>query len=165
MSGSTVRTPRPHARMRGIGLLTLAVLALAAPSPTTAHLAATHQHRAWVRYSVNEYIGITTTQVFEQMKYYQNAGDVWSPTVDSLSCWHDLVPGWITSQCVYSLGSGANYVQLGLQGEFHWGTIGYQQHSFQKALYTDAMQRSCYLDWGVIPTGWTSTCEYGRTLV
>jgi hypothetical protein len=99
------------------------------------------------------------------MQYYQNASDVWGATYNTGYCDHSIVPGWTVSQCVYSVGTGATYVQIAMQGEYHFGTIGYQQHAFTRTYFDNSLTRTCYFDWGSLPPFWSSTCAGGRTNV
>lgn len=151
---------------RGLtAVLALAFLiTVATASPGQAYKGATHQHEQWVKYTILEQFGVTATEVYIRMQYYQNSTYTYSARYDYGRCYHSSFPGWTTKKCTYWLTHASSYEGIDIQGWFHNSccNIDYQQHAWTRAYNDDSAVRKCYLDFGALPYLWSGQCAGGR---
>lgn len=135
-------------------------------APGSAHKAAQHQHEQWAKHTVLEQFGVTATEVYIRMQYYQNTTDVWGARYDDGYCYHSAFPGWTINSCTYWLTSTSTHQQIDITGTFHNSLgIDYKQHAWTQAWDDNSQVRRCYFDWGSLPPLWSTDCQGGRNTV
>jgi hypothetical protein len=156
---------RPSARF-ATGIATVTVLLVFGATPGAwSHSTAKHQHDGWVKHTVLEYAGITTTEVLIAQQYYQDTSRVWNPRYDGGRCYHNYTPGWQTLQCTRDIDNNQyTSVTIEVWGSFaHPSTnISYVQYAWNRAYGNNDFKIHCEISSGSIPSGWRTDCKGGR---
>lgn len=163
MKGAGGPARRRRIAAASVAFLLLSIVVVPA-TPASAYAGSFHIHDAWVKHIVFEQFGLTATETRVQMGYYQTQSAVGGNFFRSGYCYNSSFFGWSIPQCYYYLTNiKPTRVIIDIVGEFHNGSIDYQQHSFVKALSDNRIERNCYFDHGSLPFYWSSTCSSGDT--
>jgi hypothetical protein len=147
-----------------LALVTAALAVTAMASGADAHLAAFHRHHGWVKYTMLEQNGVTSTEIYIRQNYSQNNSAVWDNSYANGYCYHSGFPGWKTIKCQYWKSNSYPYwVRIDVRGEFHH-SVGhdYQQRAYNQANRNNSFVYGCYLEHGTVPWNWSGRCDGGR---
>lgn len=157
-------------------LLATAVLLLGLlPVPSAnAYTGGFHYHEGWTKYTVLEQFGVTATETYIKMSYWQDVNRRFSGStevgganyVDGYCYNSGFLNGWETRDCIaYPIHNEPYTEQFDIVGEFYYagGYANYRQHSYAKALNDDRFEYICYFEWGSLPNNWSQDCQGGRS--
>jgi hypothetical protein len=153
-----------HRFARTVIILAAAAFLALPATPVPAYQSGTyHYHRGWVRHTVLEQFGITTTEVYVRGQYVQQTNRVQNMAFSNGYCYHSAFP-WSVPRCYYYITHAApSYERIDIVGEFHhFPNIDYQQHAYFRANSNDSWTKNCYFDHGALPILWRSECVGGR---
>jgi hypothetical protein len=138
-----------------------------APSPAQSNLAVANNGSAWVKGTVLEQFGVTSTEVYQTMTYYTDyAGHVSNPLGGSGYCYNSSFPGWSRKSCYYQLAQNGTF-SVGVAVYAHWTNAfcrcDYTQYGWVATYYNGAYHYECGLTQGSLPIYWTMQCAgYSR---
>lgn len=133
--------------------------------PAGAHQSTTyHYHRGWVKHTVLEQFGVTSTEIYVRGQFVQQSNYVSGMNFLDGYCYHSVFP-WSVPQCYYYITHGSpSYERIDIVGEFHhFPNIDYQQHAYFRANGNYTYSKNCYFDHGALPVYWRSECVAGRS--
>lgn len=108
---------------------------------------------------------MTATEVEIRQRYAQDWSYVYRGVYDYGRCYTSGFPGWSNPRCLYWIdsGAGSSWTSIDIEGEFHNGSINYQQHAWNYADQWNGFYYGCHLDHGALPYRWQGVCAGGRT--
>lgn len=151
----------------GIGLF-IAFL----PSRSLASQGSLHTHDGWVKHTVFERFGVTTTEARIQQTYSQDSSSVccgiFVNNIKNSYCAGSHFPDWHIHSCWYWLDPAPNnkdYMGINILADMHYHgprDYHYIQRAYNVAWSTDQFFYDCWIDSGQLPSSWTTGCIGGR---
>lgn len=128
-----------------------------------------HRHNGWAKSTVFEQFGVTATEVYSYLTYYQAT----SPTkyVDqgynylNSYCLHSSFPGWSTDRCVFEVLdlTGPRDVAVKVDARFSHLLATYSQSSRFRATKSGDWNGTCNVYDGTLPPFWDEECTRNRS--
>lgn len=147
-----------------------AVVSLDAVNPM--HAAAAHRHRGWAKSTVLEQFGVTATEVYAEMRYWQDRNKVYGGFGRDGWCYTSAWPGWRINACYYSEWNptGPSEVRVAVIGDFENNSSppfpDYAHRARFIAVHPDFWAAQCHVTRGVLPSllrQWKLVCAGGRS--
>jgi len=128
-----------------------------------------HRHDGWAKSTVFEQFGVTATEVYSFLTYYQAT----TPrryvdegyNYENSYCYHSAFPGWSTDRCIFAVLdlTGPDDVAVKVDARFSHLVATYSQSSRFRAVKSGDWNYSCTIYDGTLPPFWDHECKGGRS--
>lgn len=136
------------------------------------HAGPAHRHTGWAKSTVLEQFGVTATEVYAEMRYWQDRTKVYNGFGPNGWCYHSAWPGWRINGCYYSEWNpnGPSEVRVAVIGDFTNNLSppfpDYAHRARFVAVHPDFWANQCHVTRGVLPSlvrQWKLVCAGGRS--
>lgn len=141
----------------------------AARATTPLSLAYDHRHHGWTKAAVLEQFGLTSTETYASIRYWQDTNVLWNGHNYSDSyCYHSSYPGWDPIVCQYAIleTTGPGFITNKVHGYYHNVTPPRPTWSLDakfRATKDNDWNSTCDLYDGSLPPFWDLRCNGARS--